>query len=249
MAGFFALCLIYILLNFWRLRRPHRDEASRKFEVPFRGIISIVIGVFLIWQGLKGRQSPPGEFIDLAAPLEAKAAQCVLSGGASTAVNLHYIVGPNGAVGEEVHSIDFVKLNKGFRTIPNKLWHPKPLKPEDYAIYGSPIFAPCNGTVISADDGKSDQLAGFRYRDGTGSNQVTLNCGGTLVMLAHLRNGSVSVSEGETVTVGQKVGLVGNTGNTEEPHLHIHAFEEAETGNIPVPMRFHGRFLSRGDCL
>jgi murein DD-endopeptidase MepM/ murein hydrolase activator NlpD len=43
------------------------------------------------------------------------------------------------------------------------------------------------------------------------------------VVLAHLRLGTVSVTAGDVVRVGQLLGEVGNSGRSTEPHLHIHA--------------------------
>jgi murein DD-endopeptidase MepM/ murein hydrolase activator NlpD len=45
---------------------------------------------------------------------------------------------------------------------------------------------------------------------------------GEFLLLAHFRPGSIAVAPGENVTVGQMVGLVGNSGNTSEPHVHLH---------------------------
>jgi len=39
--------------------------------------------------------------------------------------------------------------------------------------------------------------------------------------MAHLRNGSVKVTEGRPVKTGDPVGEVGNSGNTTGPHLHV----------------------------
>jgi len=72
-------------------------------------------------------------------------------------------------------------------------------------------------------------------------------------MLAHMQPHSTKLKIGDKVLAGDKIGLVGNTGNTEEPHLHIHAFKETRSGsavhNQPVIMRFNGEYLSRGECL
>lgn len=43
----------------------------------------------------------------------------------------------------------------------------------------------------------------------------------------------------------KQVGAVGNSGNTTEPHLHIHA-EKDEEG---IPIRFDGRFLVRNNLV
>ncbi|MHB8295202.1 MAG: hypothetical protein ACYDH5_11385 [Acidimicrobiales bacterium] len=57
------------------------------------------------------------------------------------------------------------------------------------------------------------------------------------------------------MTAGDRVGVVGNSGNTSEPHLHIHAQRSVSAGNetggvtdvVGVPMLFaeRGRLWSR----
>ena len=69
--------------------------------------------------------------------------------------------------------------------------------------------------------------------------------------LAHMKQFSVLVSAGDTVTAGEPLGRVGNSGNTSEPHLHIHAERGGEAGRLlngeAVPMTFDGQYLVRGD--
>ncbi|MFV8189290.1 M23 family metallopeptidase [Streptomyces spinosirectus] len=92
-----------------------------------------------------------------------------------------------------------------------------------YAAYGRPVHSPCDGRVISAADTVQDQKPGeIRYQPPYG-NHVFLDTGREIIKLAHLRPGSVTVTKGDTVHAGQLLGEVGNTGNTTEPHLHIHA--------------------------
>ncbi|TMZ49982.1 M23 family metallopeptidase, partial [Klebsiella pneumoniae] len=52
-------------------------------------------------------------------------------------------------------------------------------------------------------------------------------------------------AEGDVVREGQLLGTVGNSGNTSEPHLHIHAEKDGEG----VPIRFGGRFLVRNNLM
>ena len=64
--------------------------------------------------------------------------------------------------------------------------------------------------------------------------------------------GTPEMARGELLRwVGDWVGAVGNSGNTDEPHLHIHAQQPATTrepmsGN-PLPVSFSGRVLVRND--
>ena len=70
---------------------------------------------------------------------------------------------------------------------------------------------------------------------------------GVTIYLAHM----LLVRTGQRVRAGELIGRVGNSGNTTEPHLHIHAEPGAYpglfSGEPPVPMRFEGRLLERND--
>lgn len=64
----------------------------------------------------------------------------------------------------------------------------------------------------------------------------------------------IKVDVGEQVAVGDPIGEVGNSGNTSEPHLHLHAVRGRVTDRsrllwtgTPVAVRFENRELSRGD--
>jgi hypothetical protein len=50
---------------------------------------------------------------------------------------------------------------------------------------------------------------------------------GAYVLYAHMKRGSVRsrVKVGDRVRKGQVIGLVGNTGNTSAPHLHLHVVD------------------------
>ncbi|MBL8207092.1 MAG: M23 family metallopeptidase, partial [Blastocatellia bacterium] len=56
-----------------------------------------------------------------------------------------------------------------------------------------------------------------------GGNHVILDLGnGRYAFDTHLQPGSLRVKVGDKVKVGQVLGLVGNSGNSTEPHLHFH---------------------------
>ncbi|MBV7267323.1 M23 family metallopeptidase [Erythrobacter ani] len=243
-----ALFLIASLRFYLKASGAHERRSQPAFIV---AVVLVAMGSLLGWQGVTGRIAPAGDFIDLASPLPEGEGYCALSAGASVALNLHYIEGEKTAAPSEKHSVDLIQKNEwGFRTVVEKSWDPKPLDPLDYAVFGAAILAPCDGQVIESVDGKPDQLAGHRYRSLDGANLVMLRCEGADVLMAHFERGSVKVKQGDSIATGQIVGRVGNSGNTEEPHLHIHAQRTFAEGKMePVPMRFGGRYLARGDCL
>ena len=110
------------------------------------------------------------------------------------------------------------------------------------------------GEVIERVDARPDHPAGNAYRDRSGSNYVTLRCGNTDVVMAHLKQHAVAVALGDEVRIGELIGLVGHSGNSEEPHLHINAQTIVGDGATrafpqPVVMTFEGRYLAAGDCL
>jgi murein DD-endopeptidase MepM/ murein hydrolase activator NlpD len=51
-------------------------------------------------------------------------------------------------------------------------------------------------------------------------------------MMGHLREGSIQVRVGDHVTEGQQMALVGNSGSTTEPHIHIQAQTSIGIGDI-----------------
>ncbi|MNC50832.1 Peptidase family M23 [compost metagenome] len=51
---------------------------------------------------------------------------------------------------------------------------------------------------------------------------IKLDETGTFLVLAHLRQDSARVKQGDHVEEGTILAEVGNSGNSSEPHLHIH---------------------------
>jgi hypothetical protein len=73
-----------------------------------------------------------------------------------------------------------------------------------------------------------------------------------VIKLAHLQRGSVTVQPGDAIAAGEIVGRVGNSGNSSEPHLHVHAVREdpASPGTeTPVPILVDDAFPVRNTIL
>ncbi|SIO21140.1 M23 family metallopeptidase [Agromyces cerinus] len=87
-------------------------------------------------------------------------------------------------------------------------------------------FNPGNGTpVVSIADGVV--VLATENGGGLGVNvEVQHNIGGELITssYAHMQYGSIAVSVGQQVTAGQQLGLVGTTGQSTGPHLHLEMF-------------------------
>lgn len=112
-------------------------------------------------------------------------------------------------------------------------------KPEAYPSFGQPIYAPCAGRVIAAQSDRDDQLVGERDDVNPRGNQVCIKRDdGLVVVLAHLRKGSVLVRDGEWVEAGQLIAQVGNSGRSSQPHLHMHVADSADQTADGVVFRY-----------
>lgn len=96
---------------------------------------------------------------------------------------------------------------------------------EDYGCYGVTVVAPAAGIVVIAHDGEPEMVPGTvsnNFTAPTGNHVAIQLESGTYLLIAHLKQGSLQVQEGEQVQEGQPIGECGNSGNTSEPHIHIH---------------------------
>jgi murein DD-endopeptidase MepM/ murein hydrolase activator NlpD len=74
----------------------------------------------------------------------------------------------------------------------------------------------------------TEPLPEFNLDSATGNFVVQDLGDGHFALYAHLQLGSVRVRPGERIRRGQVLGLVGNTGNSSEPHLHFHVMDSPE---------------------
>jgi hypothetical protein len=117
---------------------------------------------------------------------------------------------------------------------------------ENWVGYGKPILAAADGVVIQTEDNLPDQIPGTLPDPATISlsnvngNHVVIDHGHNIfTFYAHLKPGSLNVTVGDTVKSGDRLGLLGNTGNTSAPHLHFHVMTGPSTlGSDGVPFVF-----------
>jgi Peptidase family M23 len=207
------------------------------------GWIAVALSLFflgclaaLLWSPSRDRA------IELTFPLRAETFY-VAHGGSFRILNQH---SPSLS---QRYALDIVQLNRfGLRAAGI---YPRAL--EAYRIFGATVYSPCAGVVTGARDDLPDQQVGESDKSNPEGNHlvIRLDDTDTDIVLAHLMPGTLRVQRGERITTGQPLARVGNSGNTSEPHLHIHAKLGGETplGGHAVPMRFSGRWLVRNSLV
>jgi murein DD-endopeptidase MepM/ murein hydrolase activator NlpD len=137
-------------------------------------------------------------------------------------------------------AIDFVKLNDSNTTHAGDA-----LVNDNYLAEGVEALAVAVGRVVAVKDSIPENVPGVNSRavpitlETVGGNHVIINIGGGYyAFYAHLKPGSIRVREGQRVKRGDIIGLVGNSGNSTEPHLHFHISDgDSPLGSEGVPYR------------
>ena len=237
------LFLIACVIGYKRIKKP---AISPKKIIMISGIVLHVILIIffsgLNWFSFRGYITPKNT-INLASPFH-NGKQIVLHGGLSPFTNGHFHVKPQN------YALDIVGLNNlGMRA--SSFQGGSDLS--DYVIYGQPIYSPLNGTVVAVEDKYDDQTPPTTDIEHLAGNYILIESEGVEILLAHLKRGSIVVKIGDAVTTNTLLGQVGNTGNTSEPHLHIHVEKGGETNTIlngiAVPFTINNQYLVRGDII
>jgi murein DD-endopeptidase MepM/ murein hydrolase activator NlpD len=150
-------------------------------------------------------------------------------GGATLAVNYHV------QIPDQRWAYDLIVTENG------RSFRGDGTRPEDYLVYGRPVLAPADGVVVALRDGEPDAEIGHRQLRRSAGNHVILQVAPReFLFIAHLRRGSLRVAPGERVHAGQAIGRVGNSGNSSEPHVHMHLQDTATPSfGEGIPMYFH----------
>ncbi len=245
----YLLMILVALGTIFRWRR-RTAKGRRRWRI-VEPVVALAVGVgasLALLPVFEGRETP-ADAIDLAMPL-GPGRYLVTSGGAAPVINAHMQLlsiqraRPYRGQGYAVDIIGIDWLGRRTTGI-------SPADPTAYFIYGTPVLAPCNGTVALVTTGVADMPVPQMDRENMTGNSVMLACGSHHVLLAHLAPGSVQVAQGDIVETGTQIGRVGNTGNTGEPHLHIHVQQgmpvDAPISGTPQWFTLNGAFYARND--
>ena len=96
----------------------------------------------------------------------------------------------------------------------------------DYGCFGKTVLAPISGEIKTAHDGESDRIPDENAEppENVYGNYIVMQPDGqdTRLIIAHLKQDSLKVKRGDRVEEGKPIAECGNSGNTTEPHVHIH---------------------------
>lgn len=100
---------------------------------------------------------------------------------------------------------------------------------EDYYAFGQPLLAACDGEVVWAVDGVKDNIPGTMNTVYIPGNAVLIRTkNNEYILMAHFKQHSIKVKQGDKIKQGQLLGLCGNSGTSSEPHLHFHIQDDED---------------------
>lgn len=142
------------------------------------------------------------------------------------------------------YAIDILKLGPDGR-----LYKGEEKNVTDFYSYNEPIFAPADGQVTQIVDSIQSDLIGNMDRDNPGGNYIIMDIENEkYVYFGHLKKESIAVEEGQFVKAGTFMGLIGNSGYSTHPHLHMHVQNKPTSdldGRITYPFRFTEMYRKR----
>jgi hypothetical protein len=129
----------------------------------------------------------------------------------------------------ERYAIDYVQLDAK-----NRIFHGPINKLSSYAYFGAAIHAVADGRVVAMVTNEKEQVPGANpvglQIDQYGGNYIVEDIGGgNFAFYAHLQpNNPLHVKVGQKLKKGAVIGLLGNTGNTDSPHLHFQIMDSPD---------------------
>jgi len=237
-----ALPVIMVAAAF--ITRPQFRAVNDSPQTAELRLLSLALAIwflFLTARALLGRRAGRTA-LNLTFPLK-DGKYLIAQGGASKVVNAH------ARNASQRYAVDIVKVGP-MGTRAQGIY---PIALKKYEIFGQQLVSPCDGVVVAARDDLPDLFPSEMDPQNPFGNHVAIQCEDATVYLAHLMKGSVTVEAGQRVRAGKILGRVGNSGNTTEPHLHVHAETGTYTGELSgqpaIRIRFGKRFLVRNDVV
>ncbi|HYH54263.1 MAG TPA: M23 family metallopeptidase [Solirubrobacterales bacterium] len=119
-----------------------------------------------------------------------------------------------------------------------------------FPFFGDPVFSATAGKVVTVLDGLPETPPGAlppSTAARAAGNHVVVRAGpNRFALYAHLQPGSIAVRVGQRVSVGETLGRLGSSGNSNAPHLHFQLMDgPGPLASNGIPYRFD-RFAVAG---
>ena len=139
-------------------------------------------------------------------------------GGDNALMNYHYDY-PN-----QRYAYDLLQMKNG------ETYEGNPKKNESYYAFGQDYLAPADGKVVTVvnDIPDNEPVGKMNEQNPLGNHVIIEHDEAEFSYLAHFKEGSIEVTEGDQVKEGDLLGQVGNSGNSSEPHIHFHIADSAD---------------------
>ncbi|MDX2464122.1 MAG: M23 family metallopeptidase, partial [Porticoccus sp.] len=140
--------------------------------------------------------------------------------------------GPHTHKGQWRHALDFYMTEQG------QSFSGRGANLDDFYCFGLPVVSPVNGEVVRTFDKLQDNEPGEVDVKNNWGNFILIRLeSGLHVLLAHLRQHSIKVAEGDHVVPGDQLAACGNSGRSPQPHVHLQVQGTASLGCPTQP--FH----------
>jgi murein DD-endopeptidase MepM/ murein hydrolase activator NlpD len=140
-----------------------------------------------------------------------------------------------------LHATDIVKLEnqrgaKGFLPPHN----------EDYHTWDQELYCPMAGTVVKVVNDIPDNTPFCGTYPYNAGNIVVIQKDVYYLLLGHLKEGSITVTEGQAVTENQIIARAGSSGFSERPHLHMQLMNSPTSNywsGMGISIQYNGKNL------
>lgn len=144
----------------------------------------------------------------------------VFWGGTNEFLNYHYVYE------SQRYAYDLVMMKDRQTYQDNRLLN------ESYYAFDKEVVAPANGKVVKVMNNIADNIPGeMNEKEPAGNYVILQHENREYSLLAHFKQYSIEVKEGDTVKQGQMLGRCGNSGNSSEPHIHFQVMDSSDYVN------------------
>ncbi|MBB6715020.1 M23 family metallopeptidase [Clostridium gasigenes] len=219
----YILVLMYLIIAFRNLiiNTDIQDILNTKVFIDVLVLVPSLILMYLNISSVRASKKPE-DCINLSLPF--KNGKYIITDGGdgkiSSLLNYHNKaqIHKNGKSNTSMrYATDISKLNKIGFTVKNVLTKEN----EDYEIFHEKVYCPCDATIVEIVNGIEENISfNGKYPYNVG-NRIILKIDNYYIVMGHLVKDSIIVKVGNRVKLGQQLAIVGNSGLTPRPHLHM----------------------------